>query len=292
MSLRAGCGSQDVHHTTPACCNHPRDPLLLALRTPPSRSRRCPRGCPTPRDRRPDLPDAAPAPESENGAGPNYDNTREFFGNSTDHLTRTVSRRANDRERSGAVLARPGSLGAWEAGPGSLGAGGAPGGHSRTKERRPCTPGFARRRRLASVGAGDWLRSAPGIGFARRRRRRSGPAGRIFPNEAGPFLHARVRSAPQGPDWLPLKDPARPRHAYRHRPGLSWGGATLPRVMTVRSARGIGFARRRELASLGAAASGQRPPATRAVRDPASAGTPSPLRPRPEPPGRRARYCP
>ncbi len=35
-------------------------------------------------------------------------------------------------------------------------------------------------------------------------------------------------------DRVPLKDPARPRHAYRNRPGLSWGGATLPRVMTVR----------------------------------------------------------
>ncbi len=123
--------------------------------------------------------------------------------------------RANVLERRSALLARPGSLGAARGELASFGAGdwlrSAPGdwllrvpqaarppqrvsavahgrasrrwrparsasGHSRTKERPSCTPGFvrrgigfARRRGLGSFGAGDWLRSAPGIGFARRR---------------------------------------------------------------------------------------------------------------------------
>ena len=120
--------------------------------------------------------------------------------------------------------------------------------HRRTAVNQRRTPGFARRgdwlrsargigvgRRgklaslgaggLASFGAGDWLRLAPAIGFVWRRRRQSGPAGRIFPNEAAPFLHARVRSAHRGAGLASLGAA-----------GIGFGRA-----------REIGFARRRRI---------------------------------------------
>ena len=99
---------------------------------------------------------------------------------------------------------------------GSLGAGPGPrGGYSRTKEHRSCTPGFARRRE----GGQDWLRSARGIGFARRRRLASLGAGAQATRRPG----RRVNPAPT-PDPKPERthDPPR-RSVLPGEPGrLCW----------------------------------------------------------------------
>ena len=60
---------------------------------------------------------------------------------------------------------------------------------ARTVANKTWTLGFARRRGLASLGAGDWLRSAQaGIGFARRGREslRTSSVGRSRPRNDGP----------------------------------------------------------------------------------------------------------
>ncbi len=155
----------------------PRDLVSVAHKYP-----FCERRGPRPRRRR------ALGPESENGAGPNRDDTRALFGNSTERLTRAPS----PGERCRAALTPPGLLGAGD---------------------------------WLRLAPGDWLRLAPGdwLRLAPAPPGLAGPAGRIFPNEGAPFLHARVRSAPRGgQDWL------------RSAP-VDW----------LRSAPAIGFARRR-----------------------------------------------
>ena len=93
-----------------------------------------------------------------------------------------------------------------------------PGGWDQTPDRR--------HRRLASVGAGDWLRSAPAIGFGPRRRLASVRAG----------------------DWLR----SAPAIGFGPRRGL----ASVRAGDWLRSAPGIGFARRKRVGSLGAGAWG------------------------------------
>ena len=115
------------------------------------------------------------------------------------------------------------------------------------------TPGFGRRRGLGSLGAGDWLRSARGIGFVRR--------GRIG------FVWREGLASVGAGDWL------------RSAPGIGF----VPR-------RGIGFVRRRNwlrsapqpvapISDLGAQTETQPPfgPACRGARGWIT------LRPRPQP---------
>ncbi len=134
----------------------------------------------------------------------------------------------------------------------------------RTAANQRRTPGFARRRRpgppgagigfvrrggLASFGAGDWVRLAPGIGFVwRRGLARSAPVrahGADIPERRSALL-ARPGSlgAARGSGLAPLGAGNWLRSGRRI--GSLGAGDWL------RSAPGIGFARRRELASLGA----------------------------------------
>ncbi len=162
-----------------------------------------------------------PAAESENGAGPIYDDTHTIFGNSADRPRHDGPARPLRR-----VPARPGSLGAgW-------------GPVSGSSERPSPTSTRVQESAGTFMGWGDPPEGHDcSLGAAERVEPGPGAALRTFPNEAAPSLHARVRSAPRGAglaslgaaDWLR----SAPRIGFARRG--DW----------LRSARGIGFARRR-----------------------------------------------
>ncbi len=110
-------------------------------------------------------------PESENGAGPDHDDIRTIFGNSTDRRTRAPSPRRTIANEAAPSL------------------------HARVRS-APRGAG------LASLGAGDWLRSAPGIGFGRRRELASLGAGNWLRSAPGPRAAASRRPGPsETPEW-------------------------------------------------------------------------------------------
>ncbi len=173
----------------------------------------------------------------------------EFLGNSTDGLTRAQS----------------------------------PGERSRAQPRRPCTPGFARRRRgrlgsarrrgsgsigaggLASLGAGDWLRSARAIGsLSAGDWLRSAPSrarGADLPERSSALLARPGSSERPGPTSTRIQASAGtfmgwgdPSEGHDCSLGAARGPglASLGAEDWLRSAPRIGFARRGKLASVGA----------------------------------------
>ncbi len=199
--FRAGRVSLPIPERSPAGPGRPRAPESPGPRPPPRRDPRA---------------DDGPAAESENGAGPICDDIRTIFGNSADRLRparpplRARARVRSAPQRGSGPVAVALRTFANEAAP-SL--------HARVRSAPGI--GFARRRGLASLGAGDWLRSAPAI---------------CSPG-AGPSPRGGYSRTKQRPSCTPGF--ARRREG----PGL----ASLGAADWLRSARGIGFARRRGL---------------------------------------------
>ncbi len=142
----------------------------------------------------PGRPDRRPAADSESAAASAYDDVGSPLA------IRSSSDPAPDPSAPGRQPHGPARRRTGGGRPGSLGAG----------------AGSARRGELASLGAGDWLRSAPAIGFARRRGLASVGAGAAGPGLPGERTRTKACA------------PCTPGFARRGRPGPLGGSARRP----------------------------------------------------------------